>query len=93
MQKYRSFKTVKLTDDYVIVAFIKETSEFINGFIYTALEQAGIPFQCFPLLQTNKVLDIEEASEAIRQVLDQVASVSGIILGLLLLLKFLKNMK
>ena len=31
MQKYRSFKTVKLTDDYVIVAFIKETSEFING--------------------------------------------------------------
>lgn len=65
----------------------------IASFIYTALEQAGIPFQCFPLLQTNKVLDIEEASEAIPQALDQAASVSGIILGLLLLLKFLKNMK
>lgn len=65
----------------------------IVSFIYTALEQAGIPFQCFPFLQTNKVLDIEEASEAIPQALDQASSVSGIILGLLLLLKFLKNMK
>ena len=65
----------------------------IVSFICTALEQEGIPFQCFPLLQTNKVLDIEEASEATPQILNQAASVSGIILGLLLLLKFLKNMK
>lgn len=47
----------------------------------------------FSFVKTNEVLDIEEASEAIPQVLDQAASVSGIILGLLLLLKFLKNMK